>query len=86
MKPAILSDIHHNIWALAAALRHAEDVDALIYGGQLCSPFVVAQLAKGFPNQPIHIVFGSNGGNLFRIIGTGCICQSQVLLIGNHFV
>jgi putative phosphoesterase len=62
---AILSDIHDNIPKLRAAIDHIQRVDALLCGGDLCSPFIVDELAK-FP-RPIHIVFGNNDGDLFRI-------------------
>lgn len=63
---AILSDIHDNIWNLNAALRHMPATDALICCGDLCSPFVVGLLATGYA-KPIHIVFGNNDGDLYRI-------------------
>ena len=66
MRIAILSDIHDNIWKLAAALERLQDADALICCGDLCAPFIVPQLAEGFAG-PIHIVFGNNDGDLFRI-------------------
>ncbi len=66
MRIAILSDIHDNIWTLAAALRKAESAEALLCCGDLCSPFIVHQLGRGFAG-PIHIVFGNNDGDLFRI-------------------
>jgi putative phosphoesterase len=65
MKIAILSDIHDNLWNLEAALRALEPVDVLLCCGDLCSPFVMDQLAK-FPRQ-VHIVFGNNDADLFRI-------------------
>ena len=66
MKIAILSDIHDNVWKLAAALKPAREADALICCGDLCSPVVVHQLGREF-SGPIHIVFGNNDGDLFRI-------------------
>jgi putative phosphoesterase len=66
MRIAILSDIHDNVWKLAAALAAVRDADALLCCGDLCSPFVVHQLGRGFA-QPIHIVFGNNDGDLYRI-------------------
>lgn len=66
MRVAILSDIHDNVWNLATALRNLAGVDAIICCGDLCSPFVLDQLADGFAG-PIHIVFGNNDGDLFRI-------------------
>jgi hypothetical protein len=62
---AILSDIHDNIPKLRAAIDHIQRVDALLCLGDLCSPFIVDELAR-FPRQ-IHVVFGNNDGDLFRI-------------------
>jgi uncharacterized protein len=66
VKIAVLSDIHDNIWKLAAALERLGDVDALVCCGDLCAPFIVPQLAQGF-GGPIHVVFGNNDGDRFRI-------------------
>ena len=66
MRLGILSDIHDNIWKLAAALEPLQAADALVCCGDLCSPFVVHQLGRGYA-KPIHIVFGNNDGDLFRI-------------------
>jgi len=66
MRLAVLSDIHDNIWKLAAALDAVRGADALICCGDLCSPFVVHQLGRGF-SGPVHIVLGNNDGDLFRI-------------------
>ena len=62
---AILSDIHDNLPKLRAAIDHVQRVDALLCGGDLCSPFIVDELAK-FP-RPVHVVFGNNDADLFRI-------------------
>lgn len=66
MKIAILSDIHDNIWTLRAALAALQSADMLICCGDLCSPFIVPLLAENF-SKPIHLVFGNNDGDLFRI-------------------
>ncbi len=66
MRLAIVSDIHDNIWKLAAALAAVQDADCLICCGDLCSPFIVHQLARGF-SRDIHIVFGNNDADTFRI-------------------
>jgi putative phosphoesterase len=65
MRIAIVSDIHDNLWSLRSALRAIGDADALICCGDLCSPFVIDELAK-FPKD-VHIVFGNNDADLFRI-------------------
>jgi hypothetical protein len=68
MKVAILSDIHDNIWKLEGVLKKLSELraEALICCGDLCAPFVVSQLAEGFSGA-IHIVFGNNDGDAFRI-------------------
>lgn len=66
MRLAVLSDIHDNVWKLAAALDFVSSSDVLICCGDLCSPFVLDQLARGF-SGPIHVVFGNNDADLFRI-------------------
>ena len=65
MRIAILSDIHDNLWNLAAAISSVQAADALICCGDLCSPFVIDELAK-FPKE-VHIVFGNNDADLYRI-------------------
>ena len=65
MRIAIVSDIHDNLWNLAVALKSVENTDALICCEDLCSPFVIDELAK--LNSDIHIVFGNNDADLYRI-------------------
>ncbi len=67
MKIAIFSDIHDHIWNLEAALGAIQGCEALVVCGDLCSPFIIDQLANGFAARPIHIVFGNNDGDLFRM-------------------
>ncbi|HEX4231082.1 MAG TPA: YfcE family phosphodiesterase [Bryobacteraceae bacterium] len=67
MRIAILSDIHDNLWNLAAAISAVSDSDALLCCGDLCSPFVIDELSR-FPGN-VHIVFGNNDADLFRITG-----------------
>ncbi len=61
MHVTICSDIHDNIWALEKALPGMA-ADALIFCGDFCAPFTLAQLAEGF-NGPVHAVFGNNDGD-----------------------
>jgi putative phosphoesterase len=61
MKVAILSDIHDNIWKLETLLAGLE-ADALIFCGDFCAPFTLAQICESFAG-PIHIVFGNNDGD-----------------------
>ena len=66
MKIAILSDIHDNIWKLETLLAHLE-ADVLIFCGDFCAPFTLAQIAEGFAG-PIHVVFGNNDGDQFLLV------------------
>jgi hypothetical protein len=68
VKVAILSDIHDNIWKLSDVLKEIGErgAEAMICCGDLCAPFVIPQLAEGFAGE-IHIVFGNNDGDTFRI-------------------
>ena len=80
MRIAILSDIHDNLWNLRAAIGFVSNCDALLCCGDLCSPFVMDQLAK-FPG-PVHIVFGNNDADLFRITRKA---TSRVQVYGEFF-
>jgi putative phosphoesterase len=68
----IISDIHDHLWRLRMALERIQSAgaEALICCGDLCSPFVVAELARGFTAGRIHIVFGNNDGDRYRITTT----------------
>jgi hypothetical protein len=81
---AILSDVHDHVWNLRAALESLGDADALLFCGDLCSPFVVGLLAEAFPGRPIHVVFGNNDGDLFRI-AQNAAKHEQVELWGEVF-
>src|SRR5438067_9242716 len=65
MRIGIVSDIHDNLWNLSYALTAIRDTDVLICCGDLCSPFVIDELAKF--ERDIHIVFGNNDADLYRI-------------------
>lgn len=67
MRIGIISDSHDNIWKLAEAISHLQTVDAVIHCGDLCAPFVVKHLGEGLKGIPIHIVWGNNEGDPFRI-------------------
>jgi putative phosphoesterase len=66
MRIAVLSDIHDNVWKLDAALSAIQSTGAMICCGDLCSPFIIHQLGRGY-SKPMHIVFGNNDGDLYRI-------------------
>jgi putative phosphoesterase len=66
MRIGIISDIHDNVWALEKALEGVRGCDALLCLGDLCAPFTIAQIAKGFEG-PVHLVWGNNDGDKLHI-------------------
>ena len=82
MKIAIISDIHDHIGPLRKALGQLGDSDALICCGDLCSPFIIDELGKGFARQT-HIVFGNNDADLFRITRKA-MAFDQITLHGEY--
>ena len=67
MRLGILSDIHDNLWNLGPAIAYLnETADEILCCGDLCSPFVMDELRK-FSRGPVHIIFGNNDADLFRI-------------------
>lgn len=73
MKLAIISDTHDNIWNLDKALAQIRQrgCDALLHCGDMCSPFIVKQLAEGFAG-PVHLIFGNNEGDgrMIQVVGS----------------
>ena len=67
MRIGILSDVHDALPSLRAALRELRSTDALLVAGDLCSPFVLPVIAGGFAHGDVHIVFGNNDGDRFRM-------------------
>ncbi len=65
MKIGVVSDIHDHLWNLTAALKPLSEADVLLCCGDLCSPFVIPQLATF--HGDVHIVFGNNDADLYRI-------------------
>jgi putative phosphoesterase len=92
MKIAIISDIHDHRKKLQKALSQLQEADKLICCGDLCSPFIVRDLGSGFL-KTIHIVFGNNDGDLFRIAKTADEFEhvhlhgevADLVLDGKHF-
>jgi putative phosphoesterase len=67
LRVALLSDIHDRVDALKAALPHlCAQSDVLLVLGDFVSPFVLRLLVAGYP-APIHVVFGNNDGDRFRL-------------------
>ncbi len=84
MQIGIISDIHDRRDNLRTVLLTLEECDALVCLGDLCAPFIVNDLAKGFPRD-IHIVFGNNDGDLMRIernAVAACNEERQVIFHG----
>jgi putative phosphoesterase len=66
MRIGVISDTHDHLHNLQTALAYlAAETDVLLHCGDLCSPFVMDQLAT-YPGL-VHIVFGNNDADLFRI-------------------
>lgn len=82
MKIAIISDIHDNLWNLHAAISAFQDSDCLLCCGDLCSPFVIDELAR-FPKD-VHVVFGNNDADLFRITSKAS-SKANIHLAGEIF-
>jgi putative phosphoesterase len=66
MRIGVISDIHDNVWALEEGLRHLQGCGALLCLGDLCSPFTISEIAKGFAG-PVHVVWGNNDGDKLLI-------------------
>ena len=67
MRIGIVSDVHDALPNLRAALGELRRADALLVAGDLCSPFVLPLLAEGFAHGDVHVVFGNNDGDRFRM-------------------
>ncbi len=76
----ICSDIHDNIWKLADALPGMNDGEILLFCGDFCAPFTLAQLAEGF-RGPVHVVWGNNDGDA-RLLGQVAAAAGNVTLHG----
>ncbi len=67
MKIGIVSDIHDRRDHLAGALAQLKSMDVLFCLGDLCSPFIMRDMVAGFAKD-IHVVFGNNDGDPYRIL------------------
>ena len=85
MRIGVISDIHDHVWNLRTALAGLAETEALIVCGDLCSPFIVGLIGDGYTAGPIHIVFGNNDGDLFRITQNAAR-YPQISLHGELFV
>lgn len=66
MRVAVLSDSHDNIWNLERLLPQIQDAGLLIFCGDLCAPFTLQMLAKGF-SGPVHVTLGNNDGDPYLL-------------------
>jgi uncharacterized protein len=66
MKIAIISDIHDHLDKLRITLERIRTAEATVCCGDLCSPFIVREIGQQL-QHPVHIVFGNNDGDLFRL-------------------
>lgn len=62
MRVAVLSDIHDNIWNLEKVLKSVAGAEALVFCGDFCAPFTLAQIVEGF-GEVVHVVWGNNDGD-----------------------
>jgi putative phosphoesterase len=69
MKLAVLSD------------SLIQTADVVLHCGDLCSPFMIKELAEPLRDVPIHIVWGNNEGDTFTI-GKVAQAYSNVTLHG----
>jgi putative phosphoesterase len=67
MRIAVLSDSHDNIWNLKRAMPHLNAADAVIHCGDIVAPFVVSTIAEGVGDTPVHLVWGNNEGDKYRM-------------------
>ncbi len=81
-KIAILSDSHDHVANLEKALEQVRSSGAtlLVHCGDLCAPFMLDRMAKGF-SGPIHVVFGNNDGD-GRLLQTIASKYAHVTLYG----
>lgn len=84
MLVAVLSDIHDNLWNLADALEQVRRSGAsvLIFCGDFCAPFTLAEMAAGFTGQ-IHCVFGNNDGDP-RLLLQNATAAGNVTIHGQY--
>lgn len=84
MLVAVLSDIHDNIWNLAGAIERVNALGAgtLIFCGDFCAPFTLAQLAAGFVGE-IHCVLGNNDGDP-RLLVQNAAAAGNVTIHGQY--
>lgn len=82
MQIAVISDIHDHIGQLAQALKRVQTAQGLICCGDLCSPFIMEQLGKGF-KRPVHVVWGNNDGDRYRLTQTAAD-YSQITVHGEY--
>jgi uncharacterized protein len=85
VKLAVISDIHDNVWSLQRVLTAIADeqVEALLVLGDLCAPFTMREIGKGFAG-PVHVVFGNNDGDHLHIAEVAHEFGDRVTLHGAY--
>ncbi len=68
MKIAVFSDIHDHLENLRRALERVQGCGALLFCGDLCAPFTLAEIVAHFAG-PIHTVLGNNDGDPLLLAG-----------------
>ena len=74
MKIGVISDSHDNLSNIRKAVEvfSANGVEALIHGGDFCSPFTVAEFKPLFDKGvKMHAVFGNNDGDRLLLARRG---------------
>jgi putative phosphoesterase len=66
MKIGVLSDTHDNLTNIRKAVAEfsARGIEAILHGGDFCSPFVLAEFTPLFEKGiKMHAIFGNNDGD-----------------------
>jgi len=74
MKIGVLSDSHDNLPNIRRAVEvfSKNGVEALIHGGDFCSPFTIAEFKPLFDKGvKMHAVFGNNDGDRVLLVRRG---------------
>ena len=81
---AVMSDVHDNVWNLADALKKigAAGASSLLFCGDFCAPFTLAQIGQDFPGE-VHCVFGNNDGDP-RLLMRNAAAAGNVTIHGQY--
>ena len=81
---AVMSDVHDNVWNLADALKKigAAGASSLLFCGDFCAPFTLAQIGQDFSGE-VHCVFGNNDGDP-RLLMRNAAAAGNVTIHGQY--